>query len=73
MSGPNRTDGGEFATSVHRDDVLAVFEAVRGPVVTARDVAEELDCSAETARRKLTSLKEDGIVASRTAGRTTLW
>lgn len=73
MSGPDRTDGGEFAPRIRPEDVRAVFEAVRGPVVTARDVADELDCSAETARRKLATLREQGLVAERTTGRTTLW
>lgn len=73
MSEPERTDGGEFATRVRVGDVLGVFEAVRGPVVTASDVADELGCSAETARRKLASLREEGVVDTRTAGRTALW
>jgi hypothetical protein len=33
--------------------VLTVFGRVRGPVVTSSDVAEHLDCTTETARRKL--------------------
>jgi len=55
-------------------DVLGIFEVVDGPVVTSGDVADTLDCSRETARRKLRSLEDAGHVASRkTAGRVVWW
>lgn len=73
MSGQDRTDDGEFAAAVLPRDVLTVFQTVPGPVVTAGDVAEELDCSTETARRKLRSLRDDGLVDDRTAGSTIVW
>ncbi len=54
--------------------VLGVFESVDGPVVTSGDVAEALDCSRDTARRKLRALQARGRVASRTtAGRVVWW
>jgi len=69
-----RGDAGRFTETVTLDDVLGVFEAVEGPVVTSGDVAETLDCSRETARRKLRTLKGQGSVASRkTAGRVVWW
>lgn len=69
-----RGDSGRYTETVTLDDVLGVFDAVAGPVVTSGDVAETLDCSRETARRKLRTLEEQGHVASRkTAGRVVWW
>jgi biotin operon repressor len=69
-----RTDTGRYVETVTHDDVLGVFELVRGPVVTSGDVADALDCSRETARRKLRELKERGVVDHRkTAGRVVWW
>lgn len=69
-----RNDSGRYTDFVTLEDVLGVFEAVVGPVVTSGDVAEALDCSRETARRKLGTLEERGHVASRkTAGRVVWW
>lgn len=69
-----RGDSGRFTETVTLEDVLAVFDSVAGPVVTSADVAESLDCSNETARRRLRTLEERGAVASRrTAGRVFWW
>jgi len=74
MSNDERGDGGRYSETVALDDVLGVFEAVDGPVVMSGDVAEHLDCSRETARRKLRALEEQGRVAGRkTAGRVVWW
>ncbi|MFC5973866.1 DeoR family transcriptional regulator [Halomarina salina] len=74
MSKDERDDTGRYAESVTLDDVLGVFATVDGPVVTSGDVAETLDCSRETARRKLRTLEEQGHLASRkTAGRVVWW
>lgn len=69
-----RGDSGRYTETVTLDDVLGVFETVEGPVVTSGDVAEALDCSRETARRKLRTLGAHGRVSSRkTAGRVVWW
>lgn len=69
-----RNDTGQYTETVTLDDVLGVFEAVAGPIVTSGDVAETLDCSRETARRKLRTLEEQEYLASRkTAGRVVWW
>jgi biotin operon repressor len=69
-----RGDTGRYTEAVTLEDVLDVFEAVAGPVVTSGDVAEALDCSRETARRKLRTLEEQGHIANRkTAGRIVWW
>jgi hypothetical protein len=69
-----REDTGRYTETVTLDDVLGVFALVDGPVVTSGDVGESLDCSRETARRKLSALAEQGQLASRkTAGRVVWW
>lgn len=74
MSKDEREDSGRYAETVTVEAVFEVFERVEGPVVTSGDVAEALDCSRETARRKLHRLEEQGRIASReTAGRIVWW
>lgn len=69
-----REDTGRYTETVALEDVLRTFDEVDGPVVTSGDVAETLDCSRETARRKLATLEEQGRIASRkTAGRVVWW
>ena len=71
---PEQGDGGRWQARVMLDQVLDVFEHVEGPaVITSNDVTAALDCSGDTARRKLRTLQDQGRVASREAGRTTLW
>jgi hypothetical protein len=74
MSNDDRGDGGRYTETVTPDAVLDVFDTVEGPVVTSGDVADALDCSRETARRKLRTLEAQDRVASRkTAGRVLWW
>ena len=69
-----RTDSGEFVPTVTPERVLAVFDTVEGPVVTSGDVATELDCIPEAARRTLDELHADGRLARRrSAGRLLYW
>ncbi|WP_458210985.1 HTH domain-containing protein [Haladaptatus sp. NG-SE-30] len=70
----DRSDSGRYVETVTHADVLAIFEEVKGPVVTSGDVADALECSRETARRKLGQLEDQGRVNSRqTAGRVVWW
>jgi len=74
MSNHERGDSGRYTETVSLDEVFDVFGVVDGPIVTSGDVADTLDCSPETARRKLRTLAEQGRVASRkTAGRVVWW
>lgn len=71
---PDRDEAGNYTETVTLEAVLTVFEHVDGPVVTSGDVAEQIGCSRETARRKLRMLEDRGRVASRkTAGRVVWW
>lgn len=70
----NRNESGQYTDEVTLDDVLGVFDEVEGPVVTTGDVAEITGCSDDTARRKLSTLRERGLLARRkAAGRMLYW
>lgn len=73
MSDRERTDAGTFVETVPLKDVFAVFDQVRGPVVTSSDVADALDCTTEAARQKLTRLYDQGKVEKRKTGRTVVY
>ncbi|ELY49060.1 hypothetical protein C493_21096, partial [Natronolimnohabitans innermongolicus JCM 12255] len=62
-------DSGTFVETVSLEDVLGVFDVVDGPVILSADVADELDCSRETARRKLQALYERGDLERRKVSR----
>jgi ribosomal protein S25 len=68
-----RGETGQYVETVTQEDVLGVFSRVEGPVITSSDVADALDCSRETARRKLRELSEQGRVGNRETGRTVIW
>ncbi|MDY7082359.1 MAG: DeoR family transcriptional regulator [Halobacteria archaeon] len=69
----NRGDSGRYVESVTLEDVLGVFDSVKGPAITSADVARELDCSDDTARRKLSELHEQGHVNRRKSSGRVLW
>lgn len=73
MPDRERTDDGTFRETVTLDAALAVFDDVRGPVVTSSDVSEALGCSTEAARQKLATLYERGEVDKRKTGRTMVY
>lgn len=50
------------------DDVLAVFEEADLPVLTASEVAEELDCLRPSAYNKLERLVEQGEIQKKKVG-----
>jgi hypothetical protein len=70
----NRDEHGQFTEQVTLSDVLGVFDAVEGPVITSGDVASATGCSNDSARRKLERLYDRGRVGRRkTAGRVVYW
>jgi predicted ArsR family transcriptional regulator len=73
MSKRDRDDSGQFEATVTTADVMRVFESVDGPAITSADVADELDCSREVARKRLHELEDEGRVERRKSGRTVLW
>jgi hypothetical protein len=66
-------DGGEFVETVTHSDVLGVLDTVDGPVILSADVADELGCSRETARRKLEALFEKGQLSRRKVSRRVIY
>ncbi len=68
-----RDESGQYVETVGPDDVLDVFDHVRGPAITSSDVADALNCTTEAARQKLTRLHEEGEVNKRKSGRTVLY
>lgn len=67
-------DGGRFSHTVDLGDVLDVFDEVAPRNVTTADVADRLECSRQTARRKLGELVDRGVVAKgETAGQVVLY
>ena len=68
-----RDETGQYVETVGPEDVLDVFDAVGGPVITSSDVAEHLECTTEAARQKLHRLVEDGTLDRRKTGRTVIY
>lgn len=64
----DRDDVGQYQQKITREDILQVFEDVDGPVIMTSDVASELECTPETARKRLQRLNDLGIVESRNSG-----
>lgn len=63
-----RGEGGKYTEQITLESVLEVFELAELPVVTATEVAEELDCSRPTAYNKLEELVEAGELHKKTVG-----
>jgi hypothetical protein len=66
-------DDGAFVETVALDDVLGVFDAVDGPAILSADVADELGCTRETARRKLERLYDRGDLDRRKVSRRVIY
>jgi|APHM01.1.fsa_nt_gi hypothetical protein len=60
---------GNFIETVTHGDVLGILDTVDGPVILSADVADELECSRDTARRKLSELHEQGKLDRRKVSR----
>lgn len=68
-----RSPEGTFKTTVSAADVLELFDEVEGPVLGTGDVSQQLQCTRDTARGKLDTLEERGLVESRMVGRTKVY
>lgn len=51
---------GTYVETTPPERVFDVFDAVDGPVILSADVADTLECSRQTARRKLAELYDRG-------------
>lgn len=63
-----RDESGMYTEQVTLNSVLAVFEDAELPVLTATEVAEELDCSRPSAYNKLEQLVETGEIHKKKVG-----
>lgn len=54
-----RDEGGKYVEQVTVDSVLSVFENAEVPVLTATEVAKEVNCSRPAAYNKLEKLVEE--------------
>lgn len=71
---PPGDDSGQFTQQVSGMDVLRALRSHHEPVATAGDLAGGLGVSAETVRRHLAALHDDGRVARRAVGaRAVVW
>lgn len=66
--GRERDESGQYTEQVTLDNVLAVFGQADLPVLTASEVAEELDCSRPSAYNKLEQLVEKGEIHKKKVG-----
>jgi predicted transcriptional regulator len=69
-----RDESGKYTAQTGSEQVLQVLREHPDPVVTATEIAEHLDVSAETARRYLSDLHENGKVRRKQVGaRAVVW
>ena len=63
-----RDEAGQYVEQVTLDSVLDVFDREEVPVLTASEVADELDCSRPSAYNKLEELVERGELHKKKVG-----
>ncbi|GAA0717090.1 response regulator of citrate/malate metabolism [Halorubrum trapanicum] len=63
-----RDNSGQYVEQLTVDAVLHVFEEADVPVLTANEVADELDCSRPAAYNKLEKLVEQGELLKKKVG-----
>lgn len=69
-----RNEQGRYVSTITPERVLEVLEKNHDPVLTAKEVGEQLDCTSEAARQRLHELEECGDVESKQVGaRAVVW
>ena len=69
-----RNEKGRYVSMVTPESVLNVLRDADDPVLTAKEVGEQLDCTSEAARKRLHELRERGDVESKQVGaRAVIW
>jgi predicted transcriptional regulator len=66
--GRERDKSGQYVEQVTLNAALRVFEEADVPVLTANEVADELDCSRPAAYNKLEKLVEQGELQKKKVG-----
>lgn len=71
---PTRNKQGRYIEEITPADVLRVIEAAEFPAVSARFVADQLDCTRQAADRKLRTLADqDRVERGHLSERTVIW
>ena len=74
MSERVRDEDGQFIETITPERVLGVIRTADAPVVTAKDIADELGCTPEAVTKKLKQLQKQDRVARRQVGaRAVVW
>jgi predicted ArsR family transcriptional regulator len=69
-----RNEEGQYVSTVTPERVLEVLQGSDDPVLTAKEVGNELGCTSEAARQRLHELEDRGDVASKQVGaRAVVW
>ena len=63
-----RDDSGQYTEQVTLDSVMSAFENADLPVLTASEIADELDCSRPSAYNKLEELVDHGELHKKKVG-----
>jgi len=63
-----RDESGQYTEQVTPDSVMVVFENADLPVLTASEIADELDCSRPSAYNKLEELVDRGELHKKKVG-----
>jgi response regulator of citrate/malate metabolism len=63
-----RDESGQYTEQVTLDSVISVFKNADLPVLTASEVADELDCSRPSAYNKLEKLVDRGELHKKKVG-----
>ncbi|WP_435156763.1 hypothetical protein [Haladaptatus sp. DFWS20] len=60
--GRERNEKGQYTEQISQKDVLGAFEKAEDEVLSARNIADYLDCTRQAADKKLRELLENGSV-----------
>lgn len=66
--GRERDESGQYTEQVTQDAILSVFTQAEIPVLTAREVADEVGCSRPSAYNKLEALVDAGELHKKKVG-----
>lgn len=74
MSEQQRDDSGRFSEKVSDNDLLKSFDRADAPVMTASELAEELPMTREAISRRLSRMRDAGLVdRKKTGARAVAW
>ncbi|MFC6965045.1 MarR family transcriptional regulator [Halocatena marina] len=74
MSERKRVETGEFAPEVADEEILSVLTEANAPVVTATEIADEIDMTRQAITRRLKRMREEGFVERKEVGaRAVVW